>query len=120
MIEDNPSDVTLTTRVIRSVCPQTSVIVHERAELALDYLTREAKPPQLIFLDLGLVGMDGVTFVRQMKMFKRLESIPIVILTGRTADIVTASAANLQVGYIIKPMEIDEFKSLLMRLELEA
>ncbi|MBN1393902.1 MAG: response regulator [Pirellulales bacterium] len=64
----------------------------------------EAKPPDLILLDLMLPGLDGLKVCRKLKGDPRTESLPIVMLTakGEESDVV----AGLNLGaddYISKP-----------------
>ena len=116
LIEDSTSDVELTKRVINKVTTSIQLAVHGTAETALSYLQTANPLPQLILLDLGLPGMDGIEFIRQMRTIRGLRPIPIVILTGWALDIVRADAAQVAVGYVIKPIDEDEFKNLLSQL----
>jgi two-component system phosphate regulon response regulator PhoB len=64
----------------------------------------EARPPDLILLDLMLPGMDGLSVCHKLKNQAKTKSIPIVMLTakGEESDIV----AGLNLGaddYITKP-----------------
>jgi len=64
----------------------------------------EAKPPDLILLDLMLPGLDGMSVCRKLKANPQTASIPVVMLTakGEEADIV----AGLNMGaddYVTKP-----------------
>jgi two-component system phosphate regulon response regulator PhoB len=64
----------------------------------------EAKPPDLILLDLMLPGLDGMSVCRKLKGNPQTASIPVVMLTakGEEADIV----AGLNMGaddYVTKP-----------------
>jgi cyclic di-GMP phosphodiesterase len=42
----------------------------------------EADPPDVIVLDIGMPGMDGLTFCRNLKTDRRTHAIPVVILSG--------------------------------------
>ncbi len=64
----------------------------------------EAKPPELILLDLMLPGLDGLSVCRQLKGNPATEPLPVIMLTakGEEADIV----AGLNLGaddYVTKP-----------------
>ena len=76
-----------------------SVALGEEALAAVD-----ARPPDLILLDLMLPGMDGLTVCHKLKNQPKTKTIPIVMLTakGEESDIV----AGLNLGaddYITKP-----------------
>ncbi len=119
LVEDNENDVILTRRVILDINPNINLIIHTSGESALDYLRSEQPRPQLILLDLKLPGMNGLEFVRQMKMIKGLEPIPVVVVTGFASDVLQAREANAAIGFIIKPIEVTEIREILLRTGLE-
>ncbi len=67
------------------------------------------KLPEIIVMDIGLPGMDGIAATRAIKSDIRTSSIPIIILTARsrTEDIVKGLDAGAQ-EYLLKPFEVDE------------
>jgi two-component system, OmpR family, KDP operon response regulator KdpE len=65
-----------------------------------------ATPPDVVLLDLGLPGIDGLAVVRDLRGWS---SVPIVILSARDAE--SAKVAALDAGaddYITKPFGINE------------
>jgi two-component system response regulator len=63
---------------------------------------------------LNLPGLDGREVLKSLKADRRLNSIPIIVLTGSSAeqDIISAYAAGANC-YIQKPMELSElFQSM--------
>ena len=70
-----------------------------------------ANPPDLVLLDLGLPGTDGLDVIRGLRGWT---SIPIVVLSARHGDV--SKVAALDAGaddYVTKPFSINE---LLARL----
>ena len=67
------------------------------------------RQPDLIIMDVGLPGMDGVAATRALRADVRTESIPVVMLTARsqTTDVVRGLEAGAQ-EYVIKPFEMTE------------
>jgi len=66
----------------------------------------EAGWPQVVILDVGMPGMDGVTFCR---LVRDRFSVPILMLTAR--DAVEDRVAGLEAGaddYLVKPFALDE------------
>ncbi|NQV40762.1 MAG: sigma-54-dependent Fis family transcriptional regulator [Candidatus Marinimicrobia bacterium] len=77
------------------------------AEDAHPYILREN--PDLILLDIGLPGMDGLTFLEKLK--SEIEDVEVIMITGQ-ADIRSAIRA-IKLGamdYIRKPIDPDELK----------
>ena len=61
----------------------------------------------LLLLDLGLPGKDGVRVLRELR--ERGSGLPVVVLTAR--DAVTDRVAGLDAGadyYLVKPFELQE------------
>ena len=74
------------------------------AEAALEIMRQTL--PDLILLDLGLPGMDGLTLTRQLKAAAATKHIPIVAFTAfaMKGDAETALAAGCD-AYISKPVD---------------
>ncbi len=68
-----------------------------------------SQPPDLIIMDVGLPGLDGIAATRVLKGDARTERIPIIILTGRTgtSNIVRGLDAGAQ-EYLPKPFDTAE------------
>ena len=67
--------------------------------------------PDLIFLDLNMPKLDGITTLKSIKQSKELRHIPVIILTGsiRTQDVMN-SYKNYASGYIRKSFEYETLK----------
>jgi two-component system, cell cycle response regulator DivK len=68
-----------------------------------------AERPDLILLDMGLPGGDGVVVMERLKSFPALESIPVVVVSAREPTVTEerARAAGAQ-GYVRKPIDNPE------------
>ena len=78
----------------------------------------EALRPDLLLLDWGLPGMDGVEVCRQLR--QQGNSTPIIIVTSRAEEegkpVAMAAGAT---GYVMKPFSLDELLETMER-SLEA
>ena len=74
-----------------------------------------SEPFELLLLDLGLPGTDGLTLLRRQR--GRGLAIPVLILTAR--DAVADRVAGLDAGaddYLIKPFDLDELAARIRAL----
>ena len=63
-----------------------------------------AELPHLIVLDWNLPGMQGIDYCRNIRVDRRTQAIPVIMLTGRTAE--ADKLAGFDVGaddYVTKP-----------------
>ena len=73
----------------------------------------EANRPDLITLDITMPEKSGVAVYRKVKEDEGLKEIPIVIVTGISADFKKFISTRRQVpppeGYVTKPVDHEEF-----------
>jgi DNA-binding response OmpR family regulator len=90
------------------------------AEDALALARRQ--PPDLVLLDIGLPGMDGLDALRQ---FKDQFSVPVIFVTARRREL--DEVVGLELGaddYVTKPFDVDvllaHIKAVLRRVQQPA
>lgn len=124
LVEDEPADAHLV-RISLRESRVYSQLHHVRDGVeALDFLRREgegfedAPVPDLILLDLNMPRMNGLEFLAEVKKEENLRQIPVVILTTSSVERdVTASYHTGASGYIVKPMDMDQFSAAIRQLE---
>jgi two-component system, OmpR family, KDP operon response regulator KdpE len=80
----------------------------ESGEAALAEI--RCRPPDLIVLDLGLPGIDGVEVIRQVRETGSM--VPIVVLTSRTDEASKVEALDLGADdHVTKPFGVDELRA---------
>ncbi|MDY0151182.1 MAG: response regulator [Candidatus Cloacimonas sp.] len=116
LVEDNPSDIELTTRALKKNRLSDNLVVKEDGEAALRYLFDECGQlenddyPSLILLDLKLPIVDGMEVLRQVKADDRTKRIPIVVLTTSSEEEDIDKSYDLGANaYIRKPVDNDRF-----------
>jgi DNA-binding response OmpR family regulator len=83
-------------------------------------LAREAKP-DLIILDLGLPGEDGILVLRRIREIKELLAIPVIVLTARApAENYKRALEAGAVAFFQKPTENHLFLSAIRQTLGEA
>jgi len=73
--------------------------------------------PVLLLLDLKLPGMNGIEVLRQVRLDPRTKKLPVLVLTSSRAeqDMVRSSKLGIN-GYILKPVDYDQFVDTVNRL----
>jgi two-component system, response regulator len=127
LVEDNSSDAEMTIRALRKNNLANRLLhVRDGAE-ALDFLFAEGKYserrmehfPKVILLDLKMPKVNGKEVLLQIKSDKRTKKIPVVILTSSREDPDIKECYDLGVnGYVVKPVEFDEFHKAISDLGL--
>jgi CheY-like chemotaxis protein len=127
LVEDNPYDADLAMRVLSTnkSAKEVEVIVARDGVEALDCLHRQGSfqsrpsdPPLLMLLDLKMPKMDGLEVLRQVKADPELKSIPVVILTSSRETVDVSRSYELGAnGYVVKPVNFDEFTTTITALK---
>ncbi len=96
----------------------------EDGEQALAYLRQEhpyfeVPRPDLIFLDLNLPGMSGVSCLRKMRQDEPLKSVPVVVLTtsAQDRDLVKTYSLAKNCYFFRKPVSCDQWLFVLHCIE---
>jgi chemotaxis family two-component system response regulator Rcp1 len=110
-VEDNPGDATILKQVLKKAGFFHQLTSVNTGEAALDFLNRRksfssAIRPDVVLLDLGLPGKDGLTVLNELRQNTNLTDISVVVLTASESDLDMGWASRLNVErYIVKPFE---------------
>ena len=123
LVEDEPADVHLTKMAFKE--SKVLIDVHDVGDgvEALAFLQKEgayadAPKPDLILLDLNMPRMDGREFLKRFKQLEGLNRIPVVILTTSEAETDVVASYDLGAsGFIVKPIDIEQFINAIQTLE---
>jgi CheY-like chemotaxis protein len=123
LVEDNPGDVRLTREVLKDGRINNTLNVVRDGVEALAFLRREgeyadARPQDLVLLDLNLPKKDGREVLAEMKADPVLRRIPVIILTTSSAELDILDAYDLHANcYITKPVDLDQFTKVVRSIE---
>jgi len=81
---------------------------------ALPYLSENA--PDLLFLDIVMPGMDGLTFLRQLRDVPLQAHTPVIMVTSK--DYMQDRGVAKQLGaleFMIKPVRFKEIRELVLK-----
>ncbi|HRV92879.1 MAG TPA: response regulator, partial [Anaerolineae bacterium] len=80
LIEDNPVDAKLITRILQMKLP-ISIIPVSDGQNAIKVIKEEK--PQLIALDLNIPDKSGFQILQELKKDKELDNTPVIVITSR-------------------------------------
>ena len=121
LVDDNPDDVELTMRVLKSHRIANEVLVARDGVEALELLhvDRLEHPPSLVLLDLKMPRMDGLETLKRIREEPSTRHLPVVIMTtSREERDIVASYALGANSYVQKPVEFEEFEQAVRCLGL--
>jgi CheY-like chemotaxis protein len=102
VVEDDPTHLKLVSLVLSAAGHKVNPA--EAAEVALSAIKNEK--PEVILLDLGLPGMDGLMLLQKLKADPEVRDIPVVAVTSYPDRFKKneAMAAGCE-AYLIKPID---------------
>ena len=122
LVEDNPGDVLLTKRALKSGKILHNLHVANDGEAALAFLHDveygQAPRPDLILLDLNLPKVSGREVLKKIKSNDALASIPVVVLTTSKAEEDILKTYELHANsFITKPVDWQQFVKVIQLIE---
>lgn len=125
LVEDNPDDVTLTMRALKSRNITNDVVVANDGVQALEYLfgagdtPGTAELPAVVLLDLKLPKVNGLEVLQRIRSEERTRMLPVVILTSsdEERDIIKGYSLGAN-SYVRKPVDFVEFTEAAKQLGL--
>ena len=117
LVEDNPDDVAIIQRMAALCRTPVRLTVAGDGWAALTYVlangrrrASKAETPDIILLDLGLPGIQGIDVLRLIKTDAAARDIPIILLTGCQDKRQVRRTRELGAhSYMLKPMSADDF-----------
>ncbi len=115
MIDDDPEERDIFAHVLKDIKPETLFHGASNGQKAIEQLGSQADPlPDLIFLDLNMPVMDGLTFLRTIRQEPRFKHIPVLVHSTSSSSSVKSQALQLGVlGYIVKYEEYEKMRKML-------
>jgi CheY-like chemotaxis protein len=111
LAEDDTVDAMTVKRAFKELSVINPLMHRLNGEEALDYLRGNGnEKPCVILLDLNMPKMNGIEFLKAVKVDSELKKIPVIVLTTSKDDQDKMSSFELSVaGYIVKPVDYKKF-----------
>src|SRR5437870_6585618 len=115
LVEDNPADVDLLRRALRSAELNFELTVIEDGAEALAFVRQKEKEagtpaPDLVVLDMNLPKNSGLEILEAMRGSRVFADVPVAILTSSSSPRERPKMEGLRVGrYITKPPDLEEY-----------
>ncbi len=125
LVEDNPDDVALTVRALKSHNITNEVMVAHDGVEAMNYLfggdghPRVEEMPAVVLLDLKLPKVNGLEVLRRIRTEEHTRLLPVVILTSsdEERDLIDGYSLGAN-SYVRKPVDFVEFTEAAKQLGL--
>ncbi|NRA93318.1 MAG: response regulator [Psychroserpens sp.] len=117
LIEDDTIEVMKLNRSITSLQLRHHIIEANNGEMALQLLKDHSNLPHVILLDLNMPKINGIEFLRILKIDDRLKYIPTIVLTtsNNKKDLLECYKIGIA-GYILKPLKYEDYVSKIDKL----
>ena len=123
LVEDNPVDARLMEAYFGESTARYHLHVVRSGEEALSFLYHgveftNAPRPDVVLLDLHLPEMTGFEVLAAIKNHRHLKDVPVIVLTGSTANDDVQRAYALQANcYLTKPTDPEDFAELMKAID---
>jgi CheY-like chemotaxis protein len=119
LVEDDRVDAMTVQRALRQLEAPNPLHHVTDGEKALEFLRDPSKPrPGLILLDLNMPRMNGIEFLSRVKQDSALKAIPVVVLTTSREEADRFNSFEQSVaGYMIKPVDYDQFVTIMRTIK---
>jgi CheY-like chemotaxis protein len=118
LVEDDSVDAMTVKRALRDLRASHAVVHSLNGEDAMEYLISPgSEKPFIILLDLNMPKMNGIEFLKVIKIHPELKSIPIIVLTtSKEKRDVLESFELGAAGYMVKPVDYSKFVDVLNKV----
>jgi DNA-binding response OmpR family regulator len=99
IVDDNPD----LSGLARHILERDGYTCHLAGDAEVAWKTLASELPELILLDIGLPGEDGLSFLERLRSDTRFYNLPVVVLTGSSDDDAIGRVRSLGAEYLSKP-----------------
>lgn len=115
VVEDDRVDAMTIERVFKQLGLANRIIFCTDGVEGIEYLQNECSTlPAIVLLDINMPRMNGIEFLRIIRNDPEFKKLPVVILTtsGEERDKIDSFELGIS-GYMVKPVDYDEFVKMI-------
>ena len=123
LVEDNEGDILLTKEALEDAKILITLSVVKDGREAMDFVSKRGKYtgaelPDILLLDVNLPKKNGHEVLKYIKEDENLKHIPVIMLTTSSSEKdINLSYNNYANCYITKPVEANDFLSVVTTIE---
>jgi two-component system response regulator RpfG len=107
ILDDQSTSRAILSQVIRSVSPTITIVEKNNPESALEWAAQNVA--DLVFVDFLMPGMNGVDFIRLIKLLPAYAQVPVVMITvKKDAETLYAALDAGAADFLSKPVDVYE------------
>lgn len=120
LIEDDNVDAIAVKRSLHELHVTNKLVQAADGDEALQYLKDDSKTkPCIILLDLNMPKMNGIEFLKVVKVDEALKTIPVIVLTTSEEEEDKVESFELNVaGYMLKAVDYKKFVETIRAINL--
>ena len=118
LVDDDTDDVSIFKEVLEDVNPSISFLSAGDGYEALITLKKQSNNmPDVIFLDLNMPRMDGISLIEEVRVTPNHNRVPILMLTTESQTSFKEKARNAgATGWIVKPFVADNLLAVINKV----
>jgi len=117
LADDDRDDVEFFTLALEKICSKCSLDVSGNGEELLHKLQAAATLPDIIFIDVNMPRVDGLSALEVIRKMPALDSVPVIVCSTSSNRISISRAHESGANYyFIKPVSFDSLKGHIKQL----
>lgn len=117
LIDDDKDDQLFFVDVLEEIDPSITCFVADDGHKGIGHLERQSPPPDVIFLDLNMPGLNGLECLHAVKLIEQHKNIPVIIFTTSSNPNDKEKAMQLGAQYFLtKPPDYLQLKNIMKDL----
>lgn len=117
LADDDRDDVEFFTLALEEICSKCSLDVSGNGEELLHKLQAAATLPDIIFIDVNMPRVDGLSALEVIRKMPALDPVPVIVYsTSSNRVFISRAFENGASYYFIKPVSFDSLKEHIKKL----